>query len=445
MIGLDKRPSDLASNRQRQRALSRWENEGGARDFVHGDLDPKEDKAGILEPPKGWRLQGHRAASGGSVTPTTLVFARKAHLRSILETVPDAMIVIDEAGCIISFSAAAERMFGYSEAELLGENVSTLMPSPDRERHDGYLAHYRATGERKIIGIGRVTTARRREGSVFPIDLHIGEARVGDERVFTGFIRDLTEGQATELRLHELQAELAHVSRVTAMGTLATALAHELNQPLTAIANYVETARDLLHKPDAATLETVRKALDECAGQAIGAGQIVRRLRDFISRGEIERSAGSLRRLVNESTALALVGAGERAVEIEVLLDPDVDQVLIDRIQIQQVTLNLVRNAIEAIKGLPVRRIQISSSREREGSVQVTVADNGPGIAEGIAERLFQPFNSSKPAGLGLGLSICQTIVEGHGGRIWSAPSVLGGAAFCFTLIAAERDEDVSG
>ena len=165
----------------------------------------------------------HRAAFGGAVTPTTRVFARKAHLRSILETVPDAMIVIDEGGRIISFSAAAERMFGYSEAELLGENVSSLMPSPDRERHDGYLAQYGATGERKIIGIGRVTTARRRDGSVFPIDLHIGEACVGEERVFTGFIRDLTEGQATELRLHELQAELAHVSRVTAMGSLATA------------------------------------------------------------------------------------------------------------------------------------------------------------------------------------------------------------------------------
>ena len=385
-----------------------------------------------------------RPRSGDGVTATARVFARKAHLRSILETVPDAMIVIDEVGRIISFSAAAERMFGYSEAELLGENVSTLMPSPDRERHDGYLSHYRATGERNIIGIGRVTTARRREGSVFPIDLHIGEARIGDERVFTGFIRDLTEGQEAELRLHELQAELAHVSRVTAMGTLATALAHELNQPLTAIANYVETARDLLHDPDAATLEAVREALDACAAQAIGAGQIVRRLRDFISRGDIERKTGSLRRLVNESTALALVGAGKRTVEIEVRLDPEADLVLVDRIQIQQVIFNLVRNAIEAMKGSQVPRLQISSAPEGSGCVQVTIADNGSGIASGIGERLFQPFNSSKREGLGLGLSICHTIVEGHGGRIWAGPSPSGGTAFHFTLIAAERRENVS-
>src|SRR5690606_22686780 len=168
------------------------------------------------------------------------------HLRSILETVPDAMVVIDEKGRIISFSKAAERMFGFAEAELLGENVSALMPSPDRERHDGYLQRYLETGEKKIIGIGRLVTARRRDGTTFPMELSVGEATIGAERIFTGFIRDLTERQEAEKRLHTLQDELAHVSRVTAMGTLATSIAHELNQPLTAIANYVETASDML-------------------------------------------------------------------------------------------------------------------------------------------------------------------------------------------------------
>ena len=229
------------------------------------------------------------------------VFALEAHLHSILETVPDAMIVIDERGLILSFSAAAERMFGFSEAELLGENISTLMPSPDRERHDQYLEDYLATGERRIIGIGRITTARRRNGAVFPIDLHIGEARAGAEKLFTGFIRDLTERQATQRRLHDLQAELAHVARVTAMGTLATALAHELNQPLTAIANYVETARDLLHEPTNELLAVVREALDECAAQSVRAGQIVRRLRDYISRGEIDRKPESLNQQIGRA------------------------------------------------------------------------------------------------------------------------------------------------
>ena len=368
------------------------------------------------------------------------VFALEAHLDSILETVPDAMIVIDERGLILSFSAAAERMFGYSEAELLGENVSTLMPSPDRERHDIYLENYLATGERRIIGVGRITTARRRNGAVFPIDLHIGEARAGTEKVFTGFIRDLTERQATQRRLHDLQAELAHVARVTAMGTLATALAHELNQPLTAIANYVETARDLLHNPSDDVLEVVREALDECATQSVRAGQIVRRLRDYISRGEVDRKPESLKQLVSEASVLAMIGAGERGVEIEVMLDTAFDKVLVDRIQIQQVILNLVRNAFEAMDDSPVRRVQISACPEKGGSIRVTIADSGPGLDPALAEQLFQPFNSTKSQGMGLGLSICHTIIRGHAGRIWAEVSDLGGTAFHFTLIDAARN-----
>src|SRR3569623_1939813 len=161
------------------------------------------------------------------------------------------MVIINETGRILSFSKAAERLFGFAEAELVGENVSTLMPSPDRERHDSYLERYLRTGEKRIIGIGRLVTGRRRDGTTFPMELSVGEATIGDERVFTGFIRDLTERQDYEKRLHTVQAELAHVSRVTAMGTLATSIAHELNQPLTAIANYVETASEMLENPDA--------------------------------------------------------------------------------------------------------------------------------------------------------------------------------------------------
>ena len=387
---------------------------------------------------------GHEGEVKEAVSGKPTVFALEAHLDSILETVPDAMIVIDERGLILSFSAAAERMFGYPEAELLGENISILMPSPDRERHDHYLGNYLATGERRIIGIGRITTARRRNGAVFPIDLHIGEARAGAEKLFTGFIRDLTERQATQRRLHDLQAELAHVARVTAMGTLATALAHELNQPLTAIANYVEAARDLLHDPNDDVLEVVREALNECAAQSVRAGQIVRRLRDYISRGEVDRKPESLNQLVSEANVLAMIGAGARGIEIEVQLDPVFDKVLVDRIQIQQVILNLVRNAIEAMEDAPVRRVQISSRREKGGSIRVTIADSGPGLDPALAGQLFQPFNSTKSQGMGLGLSICHTIIRGHVGRIWAEASDLGGTAFHFTLIDAARDQNGS-
>lgn len=389
---------------------------------------------------------GSLLASGGpgprSAAAIEAVFAREAHLRSILETIPDAMVVIDERGRILSFSAAAEKMFGYAEKELLGENVSTLMPSPDRERHDGYLEHYLATGDRKMIGIGRVTTARHRDGSAFPIDLHVAEARIGEARVFTGFIRDLTERQQTEMRLHDLQAELAHVARISEMGTFATSIAHELNQPLTAIANYVETSEELLQNPDEETLEIVREAMRDCALQSVRAGQIVRRLRDFISRGETERTVESLARVVNEASALALIGAGERGVEFEVKLDQKSDRVLIDRIQVQQVIVNLVRNAIEAMADSQVRRLRISSRRAAGGFVEVAIDDSGPGLPEELADQLFQPFVSTKAEGMGLGLSICHTIINAHGGRIWSDQSRLGGTAFHFTLIDTSGNQD---
>jgi two-component system sensor kinase FixL len=362
----------------------------------------------------------------------------EAHLRSILATVPDAMVVIDEVGLILSFSAAAEKMFGYAETEVVGENVKKLMPNPDRDRHDQYLINYLTTGKRKIIGIGRVTTALHRDGSTFPIELAVGEAWSGGRRIFTGFIRDLTERQQTLLRLQDLQSELAHVGRVSEMGTLASSLAHELNQPLTAVSSYCESARDLLEKAsDPATLELVHEAMDEAARQAIRAGQIVRRLRDFMSHGETERHVESLQRLINVANALALVGSREHQIDVQLSLDPRSDLVFVDRIQVQQVLVNLIRNAIDAMIDAPVRKLTIGTAR-KEGMTLVSVEDTGSGISEPIAEQLFQPFVTSKPGGMGIGLSICRTIVEAHGGHIWFERREDGGTAFHFTLPSGE-------
>lgn len=365
--------------------------------------------------------------------------ASETHLRSILATVPDAMVVIDETGHILSFSAAAERMFGYTEDEVLGENVSMLMPSPDRERHDSYLSNYMTTGDRKIIGIGRVTTARHRDGFTFPIELSVGEASLDGKRIFTGFIHDITQRQKVERRLQDLQSELAHVGRVSEMASFASSLAHELNQPLTAIANYCEAARDLIGGgADGETLETVREALDEAAKESVRAGQIVRRLRNFISRGETEQRVESLARLITEANALALVGSREHGIEVQVQLDPDADLVFVDRIQIQQVLTNLIRNAIDAMIDSSQRSLVIRTVAEPDEFVTVTVEDTGPGISESVAAELFQPFVTSKSSGMGIGLSICRTIVESHGGRIWFDMRQGGGTAFYFTLPSAE-------
>jgi two-component system, LuxR family, sensor kinase FixL len=384
-------------------------------------------------------------AAGKAAPHAILADGGEALQRTILATVPDALIVIDEAGTILLFSDAARRMFGYENDEVIGQNVRILMPNPDRDRHDDYMRHYMETGEAHIIGIGRVTTARRRDGSTFPIELAVGESRSDDGRLFTGFIRDLTEIQRAERRLNDLQTELSHISRVSAMGSLASALAHELNQPLTAIASYADGARALLGDegvPDAMQIDMVREALVEASAQAIRAGQIVRRLREFISRGESEKRVEKLRRLVTEAAALAMTGTGQTGIDFEIRLDPTADLVIVDRIQIQQVLLNLIRNAVEAMQRSPRQQLEIRSRPAGRGLVEVVVSDSGPGLSPDISAVLFQPFNTSKEKGMGLGLSISRTIVEAHGGRIWAEPSEFGGTAFHFTLELAEEPQD---
>ncbi len=371
--------------------------------------------------------------------------SRESHLRSILSTVPDAMVVIDDRGLIVSFSAAAERLFGYQEAELLGVNVSRLMPSPDRERHDAYIRRYLETGEKRIIGIGRVVFAERKDGSTFPMELSIGEASSDSHPLFTGFIRDLTERQLTEARLESLKSELIHVSRVSAMGTMASTLAHELNQPLTAVANYVEAVRDLLASPAPADMPMIRDALDDTAKEALRAGHIVRRLRDFVARREVEKTIEKLPLLINEAAVLGLMGAREKSVEPRFDLDPYASPVLVDKVQIQQVLINLIRNAVEAMADSPVRQLTVTSRPDQRGFVRVIVADTGPGVTPEVAAQLFTAFVSTKAEGMGLGLSICRTIVEANGGRIWMEKGAGGGTEFHFTLVSAKAEEDDVG
>ena len=365
----------------------------------------------------------------------------QAHLQAILATVPDAMVVIDERGVIQSFSATAERLFGFAIDEVTGRNVSTLMPAPYRQEHDSYLSRYLSTGDRRVIGTGRVVVGQRKDGSTFPMELSVGEVVLQGKRQFTGFVRDLTERQAHERRLHEMQAELLHISRLSTMGEMASTLAHELNQPLAAIVNYLQGSRRLLQDSTDERAPLILEVLGKTAEQALRAGQVIQRLRDFVARGETEHRIENINKLIEEASALALVGAKEKSVRVNIQLEPLVDLVLVDKIQVQQVLLNLLRNAVEAMETSDRRELTIATSPSVDGMVVVSIGDTGTGIPTDIASRLFQPFVTTKRQGMGIGLSISRTIIESHGGEITAQPNPAGGTIFRFTLRAVTVKE----
>jgi two-component system sensor kinase FixL len=366
---------------------------------------------------------------------------REARLQSIFDTLSDAVVIIDERGLVELFSAAAERLFGYAADEVVGQNVSMLMPSPYHDQHDGYLQHYRETGEKRIIGIGRVVVALRKDHTTFPIELSVGEIRTEERRFFIGFIRDITERQGTERRLQEIQAELLHSTRLSTMGQMASALAHELNQPLTAVINYAQASRRLLGA--GAGEDKLRPVIEKAVEQASRAGQIIRRLRDFLEKGETERRLESINPVVEEATALALVGVKDAGVKVRIEIGRDLPAVMMDKIQIQQVVMNLVRNAVEAMETSERRELAILTLLNESHDVEVAVLDTGLGLAPEVAAQLFQPFVSTKQKGMGLGLSICRTIVEAHGGRLTAASRAGGGTEFRFTLPRVDAADDV--
>jgi two-component system, LuxR family, sensor kinase FixL len=351
------------------------------------------------------------------------------------------MVVIDDRGAIQSFSATAERLFGVSAQEARGQNVSTLMPEPYRQQHDSYLGRYLSTGQRRIIGVGRVVVGQRKDGSTFPMELSVGEVALNGQRQFIGFVRDLTERQERERLLHEVQSELLRVSRLSTMGEMASALAHELNQPLTAVSNYLRGSKRLLENIADERVDLIKDGVEKAAAQALRAGQVIQRLREFVARGETERRIESIRTLVEETSVLALVVARERSVQLSMSFDATIDLVLVDKVQIQQVLLNLMRNSIEAMQTSTRRELAISTAPAADRMVAVSVADSGSGINPDVASKLFQPFVTTKRTGMGIGLSLSRTIINSHGGEIMVEPNAGGGTIFCFTLRRADTEE----
>lgn len=363
-------------------------------------------------------------------------------LRSIIETVPDATIVIDGTGTIRSFSAAAERMFGFDSETAIGSNVNRMIPELIIAGHEDSI-------DPLLIGaLGandntHELTARRADGSLFPAELNVGEAWLGEERIFTAVIRDVSDRRAAEQRLSELNAELAHLSRQSAMSELAADLAHELNQPLSATANFLAAARTLIARGDnGAQVADLLRMGEE---QTLRSGEIIRRLRDFLAKREGEMRLESLEHVVREAVQLVLFGTAQFDIRLTYQLDPAADIIFADRIQVQQVLVNLLRNAVDALRGQPAkkREIVIASRAVADDMTEISVSDNGPGLPEALSEQLYSRFATKKGGvAMGIGLSISRRIVEAHGGTLVAENRPEGGATFRFTLPAPGEIEE---
>ncbi len=491
---------------------------------------------------------------------------------ALIDAAVDAIVVIGDDSRIVHFNPGAERLFGYQAAEVLRQRVEMLMPQPYRDEHNQYIDRYLKTGERRIIGIGREVRGRNRAGEEFPIDLAVGETRIGALRLFVAIIRDLRQrtyleamlrherqqaerifelvdvlivgvdrdgivvlvnrkggeilgadsspvggrwledwvdpkdralaaeaiealfaaaderrttvveyrirdatGErrtiawqqryvaATETgeapltllsgtdRTREIEAEaeavrlgdrLAHAQRLGLMGELAAGIAHEINQPLTAIATFTDGVRRLLERRDEED-EDVMYAIGQIGDQARRAGKVITRMRALVQDKHADHVRVDLNALIEEVIPLVTLEARELGVPISLELSEELPPVRVDPIQIQQVVLNLIRNSLDALATASQAKggIQIRTRGLADGTVETEVADRGVGIPDELKHKVFSPFFTSKPTGMGMGLSICQTIVRSHQGQLWYRERRGGGSRFGFTL-PAEFDED---
>lgn len=356
-------------------------------------------------------------------------------LQGLLDAAVDAIVIIDHRGTIHQFSRSAERLFGYRREEVLGQNVSMLMPEPARSAHDGYLQRYAATREAHIIGKGRVVDARRKDGHTFPVQLAVGVVPASEPPRFVGIIHDISLQRDEEERAARLQERLTHVGRLATIGEMASGIAHELNQPLAAIATYAHACDRLLGLPDPDIAE-VQGALREIASQAVRAGDIIRRMRGLARADEPRRGPADINSVIAELTDLIEPDAKAHGIAYHLELASNLPKLAIDRGQIQQVLLNLVRNALESIDlgQIDAGEIVVRTRRTADGNVEICVSDNGPGVSAEIAQRIFDPFCSTKPTGTGLGLAISRTIVRAHDGTLVHHPNQPVGACFIVKL-----------
>lgn len=364
----------------------------------------------------------------------------RAFSEAVVDTAVEAVITIDMHGCIETFNRSAQEMFGYRFFEVAGRNVSMLMPDPYASEHDGYIRNYLDTHIPRIIGTGREVRARRKDGTIFPIHLSVSEVAFHPVRKFVGLIRDMSQQHAAERAAREHLEQLAHVDRLNMLGEMATGIAHEINQPLTAISLFSQAGKRLL---DAGNVERLPDIFDKLSQHAERAGAIIERMQTMAKRGESARQTVDCNALIIEIAELAEAEARLRDIEIAVLSTRDLPAVDVDAVQIQQVALNLLRNGMEAMRVVECIRgntITVTTGLRDNGDVEIRVIDSGCGVADDIAERLFTPFSTTKDSGMGMGLSLSRTIIMAHGGQLDFHNNTDGGATFYFTLPPAREE-----
>ncbi|MEJ0027133.1 MAG: PAS domain S-box protein [Rhizomicrobium sp.] len=370
------------------------------------------------------------------LTPLKAEVARRMDLDSLLAQIvqssDDAILSKTLAGTITSWNASAERIFGYAAGEVIGANIAMLIPQDRLAEEQDIIDQIRAGRDVEHFE----TVRRHKNGSDIHVSITISPLRdgAGDIVGASKIVRDVSEKKRSELRMQTLQSEIAHINRLSSMGQMSSAIAHELNQPLTAIANYVKAARRTLDRAEPASVDRAKDAMDKAGAQILRAGAIIRNLRDFIEKRDSNRSPEDLNNVVEEAIALGLVGTAHVNVRLCLQLEPKLPPVLIDKVQIQQVLINLIRNGLEAMQVVDIRELTIETAIDNKDFARVTVHDSGPGLSEAVLKRLFQPFVTTKEKGMGIGLTICQSILEAHGGNIVALPDHRPGATFRFRV-----------
>ena len=344
----------------------------------------------------------------------------EARWRAVIDAAVDGIIVIDARGHIEVFNRAAQGMFGYGESEVMGQNVSLLMPEPDHSGHDGYLKHHLETGERRIIGIGRAVTGLRRDGTSFPLHLSVGEMEIDGEKHFTGILHDLS-------RRHELEDQLREATALARLGEMAAVIAHEVKNPIAAVRGAIQVIGGRLPAGtgDAAIIKEIIARLD-------GLNDLIQDLLVFARPPKPKLASVDIRHLVTGVANLLKKDPAFPGLEVAIEGEPPV-HVQADATLLAIVFQNLLMNAAQAMQGRGTIRVSLANL---DGALRVAVADDGPGLPAEIKAALFRPFKTTKARGTGLGMATAKRLVELHGGRIAVASPEGGGTTVTVDLPA---------